>query len=208
MRTPRARSGPSYGGDKSSLGEMRPGRYSVLVQRSGVARGADLRATTHFEAGARSYGVGASGRPSRAASESKWLGDNMSELGIVLRAFWKTAMRLAKHRGRRRALCRSYSQIKVTNCVPYFILRRRFRMAPPKDRCCFCCPAPASCWHHVIQLNHGGRNTRKNLVPICRECHRIIHPWLQPPVPFTRAFNTDMRPRLVPREKHSEDPHR
>lgn len=32
--------------------------------------------------------------------------------------------------------------------------------------------------HHVIQLQHGGSNTPRNVVPLCHACHREIHPWL------------------------------
>jgi len=33
-------------------------------------------------------------------------------------------------------------------------------------------------WHHVIELQHGGSNDRRNLIPICYRCHCVIHPWL------------------------------
>jgi 5-methylcytosine-specific restriction protein A len=28
--------------------------------------------------------------------------------------------------------------------------------------------------HHIVPLNKGGTNERSNLMPICRECHRVI----------------------------------
>jgi hypothetical protein len=33
-------------------------------------------------------------------------------------------------------------------------------------------------WHHVIQVQHGGSNTPRNLVRLCHDCHRRVHPWL------------------------------
>ena len=33
-------------------------------------------------------------------------------------------------------------------------------------------------WHHIITLDHGGDNQPYNVVGICHECHRGIHPWL------------------------------
>lgn len=36
-------------------------------------------------------------------------------------------------------------------------------------------------WHHVIHVEHGGSSAPANLVGICHECHRSIHPWLAPP---------------------------
>ncbi len=35
--------------------------------------------------------------------------------------------------------------------------------------------------HHIVQLQHGGSNHHRNLVRICGECHRVIHPWLRKP---------------------------
>jgi 5-methylcytosine-specific restriction endonuclease McrA len=34
-------------------------------------------------------------------------------------------------------------------------------------------------WHHVVQVQHGGDNDTRNLVSICYDCHRRIHPWLK-----------------------------
>jgi hypothetical protein len=45
---------------------------------------------------------------------------------------------------------------------------------------CFACGADGGGLqdHHVIQLQHGGSNTARNHVLICRRCHAAIHPWL------------------------------
>ena len=32
--------------------------------------------------------------------------------------------------------------------------------------------------HHIIQLQHGGNNGRKNQIALCKNCHNAIHPWL------------------------------
>ncbi len=32
--------------------------------------------------------------------------------------------------------------------------------------------------HHIIQLQHGGNNGRKNRIALCEVCHNEIHPWL------------------------------
>jgi 5-methylcytosine-specific restriction endonuclease McrA len=39
--------------------------------------------------------------------------------------------------------------------------------------------------HHIIQLQSGGSNWHLNIVRICGECHRRIHPWLSKPVEAT-----------------------
>lgn len=36
-------------------------------------------------------------------------------------------------------------------------------------------------WHHVIQVQHGGSNAPRNLVPLCAWCHKRVHPWLEEP---------------------------
>lgn len=44
---------------------------------------------------------------------------------------------------------------------------------------CFVCGSPATSRHHVIQLQNGGINAKKNLVSLCSGCHAEIHPWLR-----------------------------
>lgn len=44
---------------------------------------------------------------------------------------------------------------------------------------CWVCLAPASCRHHIVQLQNGGINSRKNVVSLCDPCHAEIHPWLK-----------------------------
>lgn len=44
---------------------------------------------------------------------------------------------------------------------------------------CFVCSRPGHIRHHVIQVQHGGRNKGSNLVRLCKECHDQIHPWMQ-----------------------------
>jgi len=41
--------------------------------------------------------------------------------------------------------------------------------------CWVCLDNPAYCMHHIIQLYHGGYNTKENLIPICDKCHAEIH---------------------------------
>lgn len=43
---------------------------------------------------------------------------------------------------------------------------------------CFACGANATARHHIIQLQNGGINSKKNLVSLCDACHAEIHPWL------------------------------
>lgn len=43
---------------------------------------------------------------------------------------------------------------------------------------CFACGAPATDRHHIVQLQNGGINSKKNLVSLCANCHGQIHPWM------------------------------
>ncbi len=47
-----------------------------------------------------------------------------------------------------------------------------------RNRICFCCGHPPTARHHIIQIQNGGLNCRKNVVSLCDECHAEIHPWL------------------------------
>ena len=44
---------------------------------------------------------------------------------------------------------------------------------------CFACGDQAKARHHIIWIKNGGRNTRKNICPLCYPCHAEIHPWLK-----------------------------
>lgn len=44
---------------------------------------------------------------------------------------------------------------------------------------CVCCGEEADSRHHIIELQYGGSNSPKNIVPICSKCHSKVHPWLK-----------------------------
>lgn len=33
-------------------------------------------------------------------------------------------------------------------------------------------------FHHIIEVQNGGSNVVRNLVPLCFACHKVLHPWL------------------------------
>ena len=45
-------------------------------------------------------------------------------------------------------------------------------------RICFVCDEKARCNHHIIAIGNGGNNDRDNIVPLCNECHSLIHDWM------------------------------
>ena len=44
---------------------------------------------------------------------------------------------------------------------------------------CFVCQTRGEVRHHIILLNNGGINSKKNIVTLCKICHAEIHPWLK-----------------------------
>ena len=44
---------------------------------------------------------------------------------------------------------------------------------------CFICRCPAEVRHHIIQIQNGGINAKRNIVSLCRACHIKIHPWIK-----------------------------
>lgn len=44
---------------------------------------------------------------------------------------------------------------------------------------CWACERMAQVRHHVIQIQNGGLNINRNIVPLCCDCHAEVHPWLK-----------------------------
>ena len=45
---------------------------------------------------------------------------------------------------------------------------------------CFGCGGTGTARHHIIQIQNGGHDAKRNLVSLCGECHAEVHPWLKP----------------------------
>ena len=72
-----------------------------------------------------------------------------------------------KSLGRRRACIREkFDRVKQT------------RHSLRSHQCCFVCGNMAEVRHHIIQLQSGGQNSKRNIVSLCKRCHKAIHPWL------------------------------
>ena len=48
-----------------------------------------------------------------------------------------------------------------------------------KAKKCRICGKPAYCLHHILPLCKGGDNRQSNLIPVCLECHKKIHPFMK-----------------------------
>ena len=40
---------------------------------------------------------------------------------------------------------------------------------------CFVCKEQPHHRHHIIQIQHGGKNIENNIVHLCRSCHKEVH---------------------------------
>jgi len=97
---------------------------------------------------------------------------------------------------KRITVLKDYARIVVSREATYRQVRRAPYMRPTRGGTCWACLEPSArlITHHIIQVQHGGRNILKNLVWVCRVCHARIHPWLTKPLP---APVFDPTPRLV-----------
>ncbi len=76
--------------------------------------------------------------------------------------------------------CKSRYSPKKTRSQYNYLKKSKFRKKSMNvDRPCSVCQSKATEIHHVIQIQHGGRNDKRNLVPICNDCHCKIHPWME-----------------------------
>lgn len=44
-----------------------------------------------------------------------------------------------------------------------------------KTQSCYVCSKDADHWHHIVHLCNGGDDCQRNLVPLCRVCHKRAH---------------------------------
>lgn len=105
-------------------------------------------------------------------------------LRLALERFWKQAAR-AKSRGGRLFLLRQIVAVRLPDdpYVPHDAseARRHFQKRKQKGRftlqgwCWVCERESPDHRHHIVPLKHGGRNIRKNVVNLCRNCHGDVH---------------------------------
>lgn len=129
----------------------------------------------------------------RGCKEYPWLLEDfwkkMADWGHYVLPSGGVRVRCFHKRRRRRdviALMREYANISVTfgsrNNNPK-LQRQKFTKASRHKklwgRACICCGKSGSHRHHIIQLQHGGKNDKNNVVPICVKCHSDIHPWMR-----------------------------
>jgi hypothetical protein len=150
---------------------------------SGWASLADLTANLQgFVASAPS----SSALPEATARETRFV----TEEG-VLHAFYRE---VADPNADRLAIVRTYAEIAILRPTEWDPeqLRAEFEKYTRRPDGCFVCRTEGRerAVHHIVQLQHGGSNSRRNLVSLCDVCHHAVHPWLPPKTRRASAWSS------------------
>lgn len=75
---------------------------------------------------------------------------------------------------------RAYAELALIRPADwdYTEIRSEFEQLRFSPEPCFVCHYRKTDRHHIIQIQHGGSNYARNLVPLCERCHGTVHPWL------------------------------
>lgn len=117
-------------------------------------------------------------RNERAAKSSRL----HTELSFELDRFWRHCnSRIDTSREQRLDRLKQFSQIRIGGKAKIKRTRERFVSRGTRGGgICFVCSLLANVRHHIIQIQHGGGNSHRNIVRLCQACHAVIHPWLRP----------------------------
>jgi len=69
------------------------------------------------------------------------------------------------------------SEIKLEDSNVNYEKKRAYHY--PVRKHCYVCGEPACFTHHIILLKNGGYASSVNRIPVCKDCHNEIHPWLK-----------------------------
>lgn len=95
---------------------------------------------------------------------------------VALQEFWKQV----GDGEDRLSLLRAFAEVAIVrpDGWNYDEVRAEFQALRFGQENCFVCYYSEVQYHHVIQIQHGGSNHRRNFVAICERCHAAIHPWM------------------------------
>jgi hypothetical protein len=106
-------------------------------------------------------------------------------MSAVLEQGWLDVLyQVVRNGGDRVAILRRLADVRLSSPSEDEYLSMRYdhrgvSMMLTADQCFACLNSERWLyWHHVIQVQHGGSNTPRNLVRLCHDCHRRVHPWL------------------------------
>lgn len=83
-------------------------------------------------------------------------------------------------------LLKEYADIKIAIKNPtlsHLDVRNKFNQEKRHRRLwgrpCLVCGSANVQRHHIIQIQNGGRNEKRNIISLCIPCHAEIHPWMK-----------------------------
>jgi hypothetical protein len=102
---------------------------------------------------------------------------------ILLSRFWEIVV--GRDHATRLAILRGYARTELAP-DPHIRYSPAWMRAHYRDRrargfwqslgqCWLCEHATAKHRHHILPIENGGRNIKKNIVPLCVACHRSVH---------------------------------
>lgn len=79
----------------------------------------------------------------------------------------------------KRGICMLKSKAEDSSfCFENYYEKRAIKNNLSSNKCRLC-GEPAYCMHHILPLCKGGDNSPSNLIPVCRNCHKKIHPFMK-----------------------------
>ena len=108
----------------------------------------------------------------------------MLNQALLLKDFW-TRFHQNENVPDRIFALKQYSGIKLNRRkdLPLYIKRAKFNKNKRDkfrylDKYCRVCNNAPVIRHHIIMLSNGGKNNMQNVIEICKNCHKQIHPWM------------------------------
>ena len=105
----------------------------------------------------------------------------METYGNAIQRLWAERKHLSGARRHRIEFLLRWSVVTVAHKQEYVKRRRCTRKSWKrfmKSGCWACHGVKATSRHHIIQVQHGGGNDDRNIVPLCDGCHAEVHPWM------------------------------
>jgi hypothetical protein len=121
------------------------------------------------------------------ADKFEWFGSMRNPTGSsdtfagAIQRLWVERKAVGSSKAKRLEFLLRWAAVKVAHKQEYQKRRRCTRKSWKKfmkAHCWVCHVAKATCRHHIIQVQHGGGNDDRNIVPLCDGCHAEVHPWM------------------------------
>jgi len=96
-----------------------------------------------------------------------------------IRYFWQEV----KNGSDKLKLLSKMSEVKVVpkkqpGSIRNEFVQQGYKLNMRRDEYCFVCQTVSTARHHIILIKNGGRNQAGNIVALCYQCHKHLHPWI------------------------------